>query len=459
MNNNGTLAVDGTSASLKVNGEDFPSTKKISDLQSLELTKNASDFYSTGFLMMNAPLASAAGGKDNPSSATISVASKIDKDHIYATEALAKANSSASIYVERALAKVDVTASNPTGNLDDAPTVQYSVEGWVLDNTNKKTYYLRNFSNPTNWLSLATNAAAPNNPAKPYRFVGDTPVEGGVSLYRTYWAQDPNYAAKPTVLKNDFNTIGNSVPAALKSLSEHDYCLENTFTVDQQKQDVTTRVIVAAKIGSGSTFYVVNDNEKDLLDADGMKKAVKSAFLNNTDVQAWINTGLKAGEKIDENDLDVTVASTAGNNAPTVSVNTTGNAKYTSGAAPTVNADITNIMKAIKVATYEKGISYYPVRIKHFGDDLTPWKSSETPLPTVSDGAYPTTNKDANYLGRYGVLRNNWYNIDVKGIKKLGSPVVPEVTGDTDDELAAYISVKINVLSWAKRTQGATLGE
>lgn len=459
LNNNGTLAVDGTNASLKVNGEDFPSTKKISDLQSLELTKNASDFYSTGFLMMNAPLASAAGGKDNPSSATISVASKIDKDHIYATEALAKANSSASIYVERALAKVDVTASKPTGNLDDAPTVQYSVEGWVLDNTNKKTYYLRNFSNPTNWLSLATNAAAPNNPAKPYRFVGDTPVEGGVSLYRTYWAQDPNYAAKPTVLKNDFNTIGNSGPAALKSLSEHDYCLENTFTVDQQKQDVTTRVIVAAKIGSGSTFYVVNDNEKDLLDADGMKKAVKSAFLNNTDVQAWIKTGLKAGEKIDENDLDVTVASTAGNNAPTVSVNATGNAKYTSGAAPTVNADITNIMKAIKVATYEKGISYYPVRIKHFGDDLTPWKSSETPLPTVSDGAYPTTNKDANYLGRYGVLRNNWYNIDVKGIKKLGSPVVPEVTGDTDDELAAYISVKINVLSWAKRTQGATLGE
>lgn len=459
LNSNGTLAVDGNDATLKVNGEDFPSTKKISDLQNLELTKNASDFNATGFLMMNAPLASAAGGKDNPSSATISVASKIDKDHIYATEALAKANSSASIYVERALAKVDVTASNPTGNLDDAPTVQYSVEGWVLDNTNKKTYYLRNFSNPTNWLSLATNAAAPNNPAKPYRFVGDTPVEGGVSLYRTYWAQDPNYAAKPTVLKNDFNTIGNSVPAALKSLSEHDYCLENTFTVDQQKQDVTTRVIVAAKIGSGSTFYVVNDNEKDLLDADGMKKAVKSAFLNNTDVQAWINTGLKAGEKIDENDLDVTVASTAGNNAPTVSVNTTGNAKYTSGAAPTVNADITNIMKAIKVATYEKGISYYPVRIKHFGDDLTPWKSSETPLPTVSDGAYPTTNQDANYLGRYGVLRNNWYNIDVKGIKKLGSPVVPEVTGDTDDELAAYISVKINVLSWAKRTQGATLGE
>ena len=99
LNNDGTLAVDGTNASLKVNGVDFPSTKKISDLQSLELTKNASDFKTTGFLMMNAPLSNVAGGAAEPTGATVSVASKIDKDHIYATEALAKANSSASIYV------------------------------------------------------------------------------------------------------------------------------------------------------------------------------------------------------------------------------------------------------------------------------------------------------------------------------------------------------------------------
>lgn len=455
LNDNGTLTVDDTN--LKVNGVDFPSTNKISDLQSLELTMNASDFNTTGFLMMNAPLASAAGGKDNPSSATISVASKIDNDHIYATEALAKANSSASIYVERALAKVDVTASKATGNLDDDATVSYTVKGWVLDNTNKKTYYLRNTSNSSEWLSLKTTSSVPT---KPYRFVGDDPMEASVNLYRTYWAKDPNYDAKPGTLSDNFNTIGNQKPASLKELNTSDYCLENTFTVPQQNQDVTTRVVIAAQIkDDGKTFYVVNDNESQLLDEANMKNAVKSAFLNNTDVQAWIKTGLKAGETIGESDLDVNVANTAGNNQPTVEVNATGKAKYTSGSAPAVTTDITNIMKAIKVATYEKGISYYPVRIKHFGDDLTPWKTSETPLPTVSDGAYPSANQAANYLGRYGVLRNNWYQIDVTGIKKLGSPVVPEVTGDTDDELAAYISVKINVLSWAKRTQGAILGQ
>ena len=456
LNNNGTLAV-GNNASLKVNDEDFPSTMNISDLQKLELTKNASDFNKTGFLMMNAPLASAKGGADDPSSATISVASKIDKDHIYATEALAKANSSATIYVERALAKVDVTASTATGKLDDAPTVPYSVEGWVLDNTNKKTYYLRNTSNSSEWLSLKTTSTVPT---KPYRFVGDNPMENDVQLYRTYWAKDPNYDVKPSTLSEDFNTIGNTAPtSSLKNLGDHDYCLENTFTVGQQNQDVTTRVIVAAKIGSGSTFYVVNDNEKDLLDADGMKKAVKSAFLNNTDVQAWINKDLKTGESIGEGDLDVADIINAGNNKPTITIKSTSASKYTTGTIPVADSKISAIIDGIKVATYENGLSYYPVRIKHFGDELTPWKSSETPLPTVNIGAYPSAKQDANYLGRYGVLRNNWYNIDVQGIKKLGSPVVPKVTGDTDDELAAYISVKINVLSWAKRTQGAILGQ
>ena len=355
LNNNGTLAVDETNATLKVNGEDFPPTKKISDLQSLELTKNASAFRTTGFLMMNAPLSSVKGGETSPTGATVSVASKIDKDHIYATEALAKANSSATIYVERALAKVDVIASKPTGNLDDAPTVPYTVKGWVLDNTNRKTYYLRNTSNFSDWLSLKTTSSTPT---KPYRFVGDNPMESDVQLYRTYWAKDPNYDVKPSTLSDHFNTIGNTAPTSLKNLGEHDYCLENTFSVPQQNQDVTTRVIIAAQLkDDGKTFYVVNDNESQLLDEDNMKKAVKSAFLNNTDVQAWINTGLKDGKKIDEGDLDVTVASTAGNNKPTVSVNATGDAKYTSGSAPTVTADITNIMKAIKVATYENGIS------------------------------------------------------------------------------------------------------
>lgn len=372
LNNNGTLTVDDTNATLKVNDVDFPPTKKISDLQSLELTKEASSFNAAGFLMMNAPLSSVKGGTDAPSSATISVASKIDKDHIYATEALAKANSSASIYVERALAKVDVTASKPTGNLDDAPTVPYSVKGWVLDNTNKKTYYLRNTSNSSEWLSLKTTSTVPT---KPYRFVGDNPMESGVSLYRTYWAKDPNYSTTPSTLSTDFSTIGNKAPAALKNLGDHDYCLENTFDVPNQNQDVTTRVIVAAQLqNDGKTFYIVNDDEAHLLTSDGMKNAVKAAFLYNTDVQAWLKALLNSSESINEDDLEVADITAAGNNKPTITFTAASATKFTSGTTPAFTAEIQAISDAIKVATYKNGISYYPVRIKHFGDELTPWK-------------------------------------------------------------------------------------
>ena len=96
--------------------------------------------------------------------------------------------------------------------------------------------------------------------------------------------------------------------------------------------------------------------------------------------------------------------------------------------------------------------------IKHFGDELTPWN----PSTKTSGISYPTPN-EANWLGRYGVLRNNWYDLDITGVSRLGAatPEELDVKKDPtpDDNLKSYISVKINVLSWAKRTQKAILGQ
>ena len=119
---------------------------------------------------------------------------------------------------------------------------------------------------------------------------------------------------------------------------------------------------------------------------------------------------------------------------------------------------LTDVKAAVgSVVCYKGGVSYYTVRIKHFGDDLTPWKNGE--LDVKPGSVYPDGTKTAenNWLGRYGVLRNNWYDIEVTGVKGLGSATIPELTGTTDDELESYIAVRINVLSWAKRTQGAVL--
>ena len=54
--------------------------------------------------------------------------------------------------------------------------------------------------------------------------------------------------------------------------------------------------------------------------------------------------------------------------------------------------------------------------------------------------------KESRYLGRYGVVRNNWYDLSVSDIKGVGTPVIPSTDNTPDDELYNYISVRINIL-------------
>ena len=69
------------------------------------------------------------------------------------------------------------------------------------------------------------------------------------------------------------------------------------------------------------------------------------------------------------------------------------------------------------------------------------------------DGTATDDTKESRFLGRYGVVRNNWYALSVGDIKGVGTPVIPSTDNTPDDELYNYISVRINILSWAKRTQ------
>ena len=98
------------------------------------------------------------------------------------------------------------------------------------------------------------------------------------------------------------------------------------------------------------------------------------------------------------------------------------------------------------ISTYLNGEAYYIARIKHF-NELTPW--------TPGTG-YGTDN--AAFLGRYGVLRNNWYELSVNKVSGLGYPDVPEVKPTVpDDENSQYINVSVKILSWAKRSQSVDL--
>lgn len=429
------------------------STTKYKDLAgaayNLSNTDVANIASTTGdgcFLMTNAPLYTKAGGVSNPTGGSVQTLTEINPNNIFTTKEEAMANPAANVYVERAVAKVTVTG-NTTGTQADGNIANYEIKGWTLDVTNQSSYLVRNV-NGADWWGLKADG-------KDYRFVGAAAVADG--LYRTYWGIDPNYSTGGT-----FTTQAGTTPTNLKTVGANDYCLENTFNLTQMKDDQTTRVIVAAaldfnKDGKGDDFYVLdNDKSNTALTLEGITNTVKAAYLANGTVVNLLKENLNGGASIGAEDLDVTFdqkATTGGYVTVTeITIKDASASKFKTGAIPeglqAANNDaiIADVNAAHKIAFYKGGVAYYPVMIKHFGDDLTPWSNGEV---------YGSNNAD--FLGRYGVLRNNWYSINVTGIKNIGDPEVPKVYGTPDDPSESWISVTINILSWAKRSQSVDL--
>lgn len=399
----------------------------------------------SGFTMTNAPLTtyhSAIGAITPTSDGKTTTLADITIGNIKRTAAEAKAEPAATIYVERSVAKVTL-ANTTAGTLTSDHNVHYQIEDFALDNTNDKSYIVRNADKTsTEWYNLKSKSNNVNL-ADQYRFVGSTEVANG--LYRTYWAEDPNYSSEA-------NTGICTTPTQFKHTNEALYCMENTFDVANQKAVNTTRALLkvcfwkndANKPGTVPTLYMYNNDVKTLNN--------KTEFLT------------KAKEEV--NKIPAVLAYHSG--VKSITLTTTENyvevesVEYNDYHTETTG-DIFNIIKNHfgEIAVYKDGIAYYPVLIKHFGDQLTPWNTDEygTTKPSAGgiDQIYPTTNRDANYLGRYGVVRNNWYELKINNVKRPGKPGI-NTPGDTpDDELDSYISVSINILSWAKRSQDVDL--
>ena len=411
---------------------------------------NATDKFANtdkGFYMANAPLF-----KDN--SVTTLVA--IDKDKIFPTEAQASSSEAAAdIYVERGLAKVtltDATKDEKTvGTSSSYAGDTVKISNWALDVTNKQTFPIHNVDGLSTdytdiWKNDATTTAAPST----QRFVDNN---GATKAKRVYWGVDPNYKNND-LCKDDvdgtaartknFNYIKKEKLTAKPT--DPLYCLENTFNLANMKQGQTTRVIFKASYTpkgfteeDGKTFYKVGTSvalwkQKDL--EDHIKAAVSKVFSVTTTDDITINL------TADGNNI-----TTAGNHVITAANFTVkGHDVVTKAEEKAVN-DKVGLTKDAGISTYANGESYYIARIKHFGDALTPWESGES---------YGDNN--LKYLGRYGMLRNNWYELNVQSVSGPGYPDVPEVKPNTsDDEDDKYIKVSVKILDWAKRTQNVDL--
>lgn len=471
--NKGSNIVVGPDHSITVNG--IPFTDKFSDFSQLKVD---GDFVKDNLMMTNVPVVTKPGTAPFDNATVLADVTK----SIFKTEAEAKANPAADVFVERVASKVTLGmtgsgTSTETLSADGATAknFEYTLVGWNLANVNKSSYLVRQYDNA--WNNLTSNGAdflsgADKTAwtANQYRFAGINLIKTNVSSdpaankYRTYWGKDINYdtdapfASDPTV--GDANlTLGKNATT---------YCYENTFDVDHQNVCNTTTAIVKMKITpdsytGGTTFYTINGGKDVVYSLENAKTKVGNQFLaENTESSLktkYFSTVSEDG-KITVSDVDFS------DNAGKVTFNklVLTFTPTATGSAPTT-ADVTDatvltaLANNIKVVEYKGGYSYYNILIKHFGDELTPWN----PSTKTSGLSYPDSNKDANWLGRYGVLRNNWYDLDITGVSRLGAatPEELDVKKDPtpDDNLKSYISVKINVLSWAKRTQKAILGQ
>lgn len=416
------------------------------------LTPSVAELAASGdFYMANAPL----NGTASPTTLV-----NIDNSKIYPTvEKAEKLESAATVFVERGVAKMTVADPGTKTVMDKAtsdPTKsQVTFSNWALDITNKKTFAVHNIDGLSTDFPAIWDTTDPSN-----RFIGTN--------NRVYWGKDPNYdntdlklTDKDTERQAEFNFI-TATSEINKDFTKGDiikpvYCLENTFNLTNMYQGQTTRVIFKAT-------YAPKDNaDKSLAETDGTFYTIGNltTILNKKGLEDALTAAAKSvlpsGYKV-----DYTKLKTEGSHVITLEdikdadgVTLVADKDYSGTKGKDIVAAINDKLglkagrpeEMVGINTYLEGATYYIARVKHFGDALTKWNSGE-----------PYGDNNKQYLGRYGMLRNNWYELTVGNVYGPGYPGVPPVDPTLpDDENEKYLSVSVKILSWAKRSQKVDL--
>lgn len=455
LNNNGLFKV---SSGNLMYGQ--TAVTNYSSLARLEITNkaNANDFISSGFLMLNAPIsdiASVVSGSTFSPKVTILAPVRVHEEDPSDMNNIA----ADPIYVERAVAKVEVsvtgTGTNRATNNGDG-TVSLPVtdvtghsikfKQWALNVTNKSSYILRNVNGYATWAGYY-NANADGGSNALNRFFGSA-----ANPYRVYWAVDKNYSSNT---KTDFNQFNGATPnwkdmltvTETGNTTNVDYCFENTMAANQQIQGFTTGVLLEGEYAinnqTGIDLFTLGSSSS-VYDETKMLEFI-NATLGKTGDDGYIFDGssLIDGITIDTEDEFIKYFKTK-----------IGGIAMTSEDAQKLMAD----QSVAQINYYQKGKTYYWTRpIKHFGDYYTPIYRDGYQVDYYDNAGDYTEN---DHLGRYGVVRNNWYEICITSVSGPGYPEIPEIPTDPenpDDGGDGYVKAEINILSWAKRTQNVDL--
>lgn len=408
----GSLTLENGGTDIVLNSTNSSTVAALNGNVEWNLAVSSVTSSTNGFLMLNAPLYNS------------STSQTLVPVTVYKTKQEADKSTATNIYVERIVAKVNINLPGTDGTLDVDDESVYAGDkvyfttttgetlGWKLNVTNKNTKPLRNVSDVETWATYnGTNQD----------FIGNTAVEG--SWVRIYWAIDNNYDDTT----DDFNILttenndwgGYTTTTGDETTTNAQYCLENTAPFEYNNDNNTTAVWIKAKYD-----FAGNGTYDD------------SFFIIDTEAGTYSETEFitKMKEILQETSLTLKSESKGGYYSTNEEIASLFNEIIT------VSED--ELKRIGEIRYYKDGECYYYTQaIKHFGQD---YKLGDDKTMT-------------KYLGRYGVVRNNWYELTINSVSGPGEPeITPPDGGHVDDE-EGYIKCTINVLSWAKRSQGVDL--
>lgn len=453
-----------------------------------------------GLLMTNSPICDKAGGSAAPADgAKYTTLVKLDNSKIFGGKSEAEANPAGCIYIERAAVKITVVDGRSDTQINGQ---EVAILGWKVINVEPNYYNTRQIE--TAWGPYFSDQIT-GTPNWKYRFVSKNqflPTKpdalNHTTGFRTYFAKDPQFDANATLI---YTTADDERPWITVGPQNHAYTTENTFDVGRQTWRNTTMVTLKVQIGDGTTgFYTVGKNgqtmytKEDALDAieniikadaavtakmDELRDKISANNLNKP-VTSGLNVALYTEPTEGTTDVSFTVTldyKLDGADYTTFGGTGEGDLKNELLAAinAVIDADDTTAgiqtADAVLLSFYAGGIAYYNARIQHYGETETPWSATGEYISgggkdvkeiygyDITKGADDANNVLATqrFLGRYGVVRDNWYKLSIDKIGKIGTaePVDPSTTTpDTpDDEIENFLSVHVHILPWVLRQQ------
>ena len=434
-------------------------------------------------------------------------------------EALEDANT-VNIYVERRAAKVRVDiSSTATGitnladgtkafslgefpvkqSIDDLTSTSKmqlyaKVQGWHLNATTKNTNLIKKIDTSWTFEDVTTT----NNIDESFDW-------NDAANYRSYWGKSTNYDSSNAVYPAGFAKavgIGGVVNKGTveaptdddangatlnyfnynqltNAMGDHEYCMENTNTVDilagkaatdaadevpAAFYSAVTQVVVGAQITDqlGNPITLVRYNRTLYTPATFKARVLNEINLDyykakTTDNQTTTYSSFDANDIVEKNIYDGKVTMVVANEneqwytrrkataeeiAGTVTGVTVSEGDYVytaiAGDAPTPKSRL----EAIKVEAeyYNDGMMHYVVPLKHLraGDGIFENGAQKVQEVSIAEA-------------EYGIVRNHVYDLKINSIKNLGTSVYDkdeDIIKQTVSENTYLIAAQLNILSW-----------